>query len=208
MGFKIPRLVPREEKFFDMFDALAALGVRAAEEFTALVKNPADAAGAARRLKTIENEGDELTRDLIGKLNRSFVTPIDRGDIHALACGLDEIIDYIEVVGHKISLYEFDGMRPEVTQVAELTLAAAKEVEQAVHALRKFPDAETHLRAINRLEAEADHICRGALANLFNNEKDVIAIIKWKEIFEVMEGTTDRCEDVADIVDGVIVKNA
>jgi len=208
MGFKLPRLVPREEKFYDMFDALAALAVRAAEEFTVLVKNPADAPASARRLKSIETQGDDLTRELIDKLNRSFVTPIERGDIHALACGLDEIIDYLEVVGHKISLYEFPAIRPEAVQVAELTLAAAREVERAVHSLRKFPDAQTHLRAINRLEAEADHICRSALANLFTQEKDVIAIIKWKEIFEGIEGTTDRCEDVADIVDGVIVKNA
>jgi len=208
VALKLPRLIPREEKFYEMFEALAATGVRAAEELMRLFQEPVDAAAAARRLKTIEHEGDELTRGIIDKLNRSFVTPIDRGDVHALACGLDEIIDHVEVVAHKVSLYDFPAMRPEAAQVAEVIVAATREVEGAIKCLRKFPDALVHVREINRLEAEADFICRDALARLLNEEKDVIAIIKWKEIFEVMEGATDRCEDVADIVDGVVVKNA
>lgn len=205
---KMPRLLPREEKFFDMFEDQARLAVASAKELTLLVKNLPDAAHYARNIKTYEHEADALTRAIISSLNRSFITPIDRGDIHALACGLDEVIDYIEVAGHKISLYRFDALRPEVITVAELILAATLEVQKAVKCLRKFPDAEGPLREINRLEAEADHICRVALADVLNSEADAVAVIKWKEIFEVMEGATDRCEDVADIVDGVIVKNA
>jgi len=205
---KFPRIVPREEKFYDMFEELAALAVETAGELATLVKDLPNAAAVARRMKTLEHRGDDITHEIIKKLNRSFVTPIERGDIHALACGLDEVIDYMEVAGHKISLYEFDRVGREIVVIAELLVESTKTVEKAVKCLRKFPDADQHLREINRLEEEADHLARTALANLFKNEKDAITIIKLKEILEIIEGATDRCEDVANIVDGVIVKNA
>ena len=208
MRFRLFKLVPREERFFDMFTELAGLSVAAARELTAMVNDISDAAHSARKLKTLEHQADDITHGIIDKLNRSFVTPIERGDIHALACGLDEVIDYIEVVGHKISLYELDGVRREVVVAAELILASAKNVEKAVSSLRHFPDVKPYLLEINRLEEETDHLCRNALAALLNSETDAVTIIKWKEILEIMEGTTDRCEDVANIVDGVIVKNA
>jgi predicted phosphate transport protein (TIGR00153 family) len=191
-----------------MFEQLAALAVETAGELAALVKDLPNAAATARRMKTLEHRADDITHEIINKLNRSFVTPIERGDIHALACGLDEVIDYTEVAGHKISLYEFDRVGREIVVIAELLLESTKSVEKAVKCLRKFPDAKEHLQEINRLEEEADHLARTALANLLNNEKDAIAIIKLKEVLEILEGATDRCEDVADIVDGVIVKNA
>jgi predicted phosphate transport protein (TIGR00153 family) len=208
MRLRFLKIVPREEQFFDMFTELAGLAVEAATELTKLVNDIANAPHTARRIKELEHRADDLTHGIIDKLNRSFVTPIERGDVHALACALDEVIDYIEVAGHKISLYELDGVRQEVVVIAELILAGTKNVEKAVRSLRRFPDVKPHLLEINRLEEEADHICRNALANLLNNETDAVAIIKWKEIIEVLEGTTDRCEDVANIVDGVIVKNA
>jgi predicted phosphate transport protein (TIGR00153 family) len=208
MRFKFPKIIPREERFFDMFTELSGLAVKAATELTKLVNDIDNAPRSARKLKDIEHRADDITHGIIDNLNRSFVTPLERGDIHALACALDEVIDYVEVAGHKISLYELDGVRHEVVVLAELILAGAKNVEKAVRSLRHFPDVKPHLLEINRLEEEADHICRNALANLLNNEKDPVSIIKWKEIIEVLEGTTDRCEDVANIVDGVIVKNA
>jgi predicted phosphate transport protein (TIGR00153 family) len=208
MRLKIPKLVPREERFFDMFNELASLSVQTARELAALVNDLPEAPRRARNLKTLEHDADELTHKLIDMLNRSFVTPIERGDIHALACALDEIIDYLEVAGHKISLYELDGVHKEAKVMAELILASTQAVEEAVHRLRKFPDIKPHLMEVNRLEEEADHLTRTFLARLLNTEKDPIQIIKWKEIFEILEGATDRCEDVANIVDGVIVKNA
>ncbi|NIT35744.1 MAG: DUF47 family protein [candidate division Zixibacteria bacterium] len=208
MRLRFLKIVPREEQFFDMFTELAGLAVEAATELTKLVKDIRHAPRLARKIKDIEHRGDDLTHEIIDKLNRSFVTPIERGDVHALACALDEVIDYIEVAGHKINLYQLDGVRHEAVIVAELILASTKNVENAVRSLRRFPDVKPHLLEINRLEEEADHICRNALANLLNSEKDAVAIIKWKEILEVLEGATDRCEDVANIVDGVIVKNA
>ena len=208
MRFRLFKLVPREEQFFDMFTELAGLAVAAARELTVMVNDLPNAARAARKLKSLEHQGDDITHEIINKLNRSFVTPIERGDIHALACGLDEVIDYIEVGGHKISLYELDGVRREAVVVAELIVAATKNVEKAVQSLRHYPDVKPYLLEINRLEEEADHLCRNALANLLNGETDAVTIIKWKEILEVLEGATDRCEDVANIVEGVIVKNA
>ncbi|UCH77949.1 MAG: DUF47 domain-containing protein [Candidatus Coatesbacteria bacterium] len=208
MRFRLFKIVPREEKFFDMFTELAGLVVETAQELIRLVNNMPEAPHHARKLKTLEHQADDLTHEIIDTLNRSFVTPLERGDIHALACGLDEIVDYIEVGGHKISLYELDGLRQEVLVIAELILASAQNVEKAVQSLRRFPDVKPHLLEINRLEEEADHLCRNALANLLNSETDAVIIIKYKEILEVLEGTTDRCEDVANIVDGVIVKNA
>lgn len=203
----MPRITPREEKFYDMFEGLAALTVETATELTTLIKDLANAPATARRMKTLEHKADELAHEIIDKLNRSFVTPIDRGDIHALACGLDEVIDYMEVAGHKISLYQFQTVRQEAIVIAELLQEATREVEKAVKSLRDFKAAKPHLCEINRLEEEADHVARTALANLLNNEKDAVTIIKWKEVFEILEGATDRCEDVANIVDGVIVKN-
>jgi predicted phosphate transport protein (TIGR00153 family) len=208
MRLKFPKIVPREERFFDMFTELAGLSVEAATELTNLVNDIKNAPRSARKLKDIEHRADDITHAIIDKLNRSFVTPIERGDVHALACALDEVIDYIEVAGHKISLYELDGVRQEVVVITELILAGTQNVEKAVRSLRRFPDVKPYLLEINRLEEEADHICRNALANLLNSETDPVAIMKWKEIIEVLEGTTDRCEDVANIVDGVIVKNA
>ncbi len=208
MRLKFPKIVPREERFFDMFTELAGLSVEAATELTNLVNDIKNAPHSARKLKDIEHRADDITHAIIDKLNRSFVTPIERGDVHALACALDEVIDYIEVAGHKISLYELDGVRQEVVVITELILAGTQNVEKAVRSLRRFPDVKPYLLEINRLEEEADHICRNALANLLNSETDPVAIMKWKEIIEVLEGTTDRCEDVANIVDGVIVKNA
>jgi len=206
--FRLFKIVPREEQFFDMFTELAGLSVAAARELTAMVNDLPNAVHTARKLKTIEHDADDITHEIIDKLNRSFVTPIERGDIHALACGLDEIIDYIEVAGHKISLYELNGVRREVVVAAELILASTKNVEKAVQSLRHFPDVKPFLLEINRLEEETDHLCRNALAALLNSDTDPVTIIKWKEILEVLEGATDRCEDVANIVDGVIVKNA
>jgi predicted phosphate transport protein (TIGR00153 family) len=191
-----------------MFEDLAALGVETAGELATLVKDLPNAAATARRMKTLEHRADDVTHEIINKLNRSFVTPIERGDIHALACGLDEVIDYMEVAGHKISLYEFERVGQEIVVITELLVESTRSVEKAVRCLRKFPDAQEHLEEINRLEEEADHLARTALANLLNNEKDAVAIIKLKEILEILEGATDRCEDVANIVDGVIVKNA
>jgi len=206
--FRLFKLVPREERFFDMFTELAGLSVAAARELTVMVNDLPNAAHSARKLKTLEHQADDIAHGIIDKLNRSFVTPIERGDIHALACGLDEIIDYIEVAGHKISLYELDGVRREVVVAVELILASTKNVEKAVSSLRHFPDVKPYLLEINRLEEETDHLCRNALAALLNSEIDAVTIIKWKEILEILEGATDRCEDVANIVDGVIVKNA
>ncbi|HUU57796.1 MAG TPA: DUF47 family protein [bacterium] len=208
MRFRLFKLVPREERFFDMFTELAGLSVAAARELTVMVNDLPNAAHSARKLKTLEHQADDIAHGIIDKLNRSFVTPIERGDIHALACGLDEIIDYIEVAGHKISLYELDGVRREVVVAAELILASTKNVEKAVSSLRHFPDVKPYLLEINRLEEETDHLCRNALAALLNSDIDAVTIIKWKEILEILEGATDRCEDVANIVDGVIVKNA
>jgi len=206
--FRLFKLVPREERFFDMFTELAGLSVAAARELTVMVNDLPNAAHSARKLKTLEHQADDIAHGIIDKLNRSFVTPIERGDIHALACGLDEIIDYIEVAGHKISLYELDGVRREVVVAVELILASTKNVEKAVSSLRHFPDVKPYLLEINRLEEETDHLCRNALAALLNSDIDAVTIIKWKEILEILEGATDRCEDVANIVDGVIVKNA
>ena len=208
MRFRLFKLVPREERFFDMFTELAGLSVAAARELTVMVNDLPNAAHSARKLKTLEHQADDIAHGIIDKLNRSFVTPIERGDIHALACGLDEIIDYIEVAGHKISLYELDGVRREVVVAVELILASTKNVEKAVSSLRHFPDVKPYLLEINRLEEETDHLCRNALAALLNSDIDAVTIIKWKEILEILEGATDRCEDVANIVDGVIVKNA
>jgi hypothetical protein len=201
------RLIPREEKFFDDFQALAVELHRGAEALESMLTPDHPDWAKADEIKAIEHKCDVLTHDIIQRLNRTFVTPLDREDIHALARSLDDIMDAIDASAAVIRLYRLETVRFGARELAQLVTSSTKEVSKGLGALEQHKGLLTHAVEINRLENEADRIHQEALSRLFEDERDPIAIIKWKETLDFLEAATDRCEDVANVLEGVMVKH-
>lgn len=201
------RLLPRETRFFDLFESQASKVLEAARALHEMARNYEQIEEKARHIKVLETQADHITHDIIDKLNRTFITPLDREDIYSLASALDDVLDNIEGVSSRLALFRIRAVTPETLQLTSI-------IEQACHAIC---DAVTHLRdprkinefciQINHLENEADHISRNTTAKLFEEEADFRELIKWKEIYGRLEATTDDCEDVANILEGIVVKN-
>ncbi len=206
------RLLPRETSFFDLFDAHAALTVSGVKEFQSLVVTGANIGPKFKRIKEIEHECDVITHRCVEALHKTFITPIDRNDIHRLISRMDDVMDFVEAAADRIALYELSDMPQAVKDLADVLVRACEEVELAVKALKDMGNVEAIRQKcidINRLENDADEILRTALAQLFRTHKsDPIAVIKWKEIYEILETATDRCEDVANIIEGVALEHA
>jgi predicted phosphate transport protein (TIGR00153 family) len=210
------RLLPKETSFFDFFEQHAALTLEGVKEFKALVDHgiengSTELVNRAKRVLEIEHETDVITHRCIEALHKTFITPMDRDDIHRLITTMDDIMDSIEAATDRIMLYEVKRMAPEAIEFATVLVSAVEEVHRAVHGLRDMKHAEEVLKIcinINKLENQADTILRRALARLFKEESDAVEVIKWKEIFENLENAADVCEDVADIVEGVILEGA
>jgi uncharacterized protein len=203
------RLIPRETSFFDFFDEHAALTVMGAKELLALVSDGAGIGPRAKRIKEIEHEADIVTHRCVEALHKTFVTPIDRNDIHRLITRMDDVLDYIEAAADRLALYEITETTVELKRLAEVLVRSSEAMEQAVRGLRDLRQPEAMREAcvlVNRLENEADELLRSALATLFRTEKDPILIIKWKEVYEIFEIATDRCEDVANVIEGVALE--
>ena len=205
------RLLPKETSFYDFFDEHGRLTVVGAKEFHSMVTSVGNIDAKSRRIKEIEHETDVITHRCVEALHKTFITPIERDDIYRLITKMDDIMDFIEAAAERIALYEISVMTPEVVDLADTLVRQTQEVEEAIKGLRDLKHPKKILEKcvnINRLENEADAILRRALARMFNEEKDAILIIKWKEIYEHLEGATDRCEDVANIIEGVVLENA
>jgi uncharacterized protein len=205
------RLLPRETSFFDFFERHAAMTVEGAQEFLSLASTGANIIAKAKRIKEIEHECDTITHHCVEALHKTFITPIERDDIFRLISKMDDIMDYVEAASERIALYKLTTMTSDVKDLADVLLRAAQELEGTLKLLRNLEHAEAITKKcidINRLENEADSILRAAVARLFDEEKDVLAIIKWKEIYENLENATDRCEDVANIIEGVVLEHA
>ena len=205
------RLLPKETSFYDFFEEHARLTVQGTAEFVSLVSSAANIDAKAKRIKEIEHETDVITHRCVGALHTVFITPIERDDIYRLITKMDDIMDYVEAGAERISLYDITEMTPELVDMADVLWRASKEVEEALNGLRDLKHPKRILAKcvdINRLENEADAILRRALARMFREEKDPIKIIKWKEIYEHVESAADRCEDVANIIEGVVLDNA
>jgi hypothetical protein len=205
------RLLPKETSFFDFFEQHSALTVEGCKEFLSLVDRGANVDAKAARISEIEHETDVITHRCVEALHKSFITPIERDDIHRLITRMDDIMDFVEAASDRIALYELREMTPEVKDLADCLVRAAQEVANACKLLRDIKSPQAILKScidINRLENEADAILRRAVARLFKEEKDPITVIKWKEIYENLENATDRCEDVANIIEGVVLENA
>jgi uncharacterized protein len=205
------RFLPKETSFFDFFEEHAELTVEGVKEFLSMVTTGANVETKARRIHDIEHETDVITHRCVETLHKTFITPIDRDNIHRLITRMDDIMDYVEAAAERLALYELQVMTPEVRDLADTLLRAVQQVELALKGLRNLKNPQIVLKQcidINRLENESDQVLRRAVARLFKEEKDPILIIKWKEVYENLENAADRCEDVANIIEGVILEHS
>lgn len=201
------RLIPREEKFYSDFQALADELMRGAAALEEMLKPDEPVWAMAEEIGEIEHKCDSITHEIIQRLNRTFVTPIDREDIHELARSLDDVMDAIDASATLIKLYKLKTIRFGARELAVTITACTKQVRFALEALEKNKGLITHAVEINRLENEADRIHQEAVQRLFEDERDPIVVMKWKETLDFLEHATDRCEDVANVLEGVVVKH-
>jgi len=203
------RLLPREEKFYHLFHKQAEIISEAARLLLDGVRSgKARLASAATEIAVLEHRGDEVIHEVFSRLNQTFITPIDPEDIHSIASALDNVLDGIEDTSHRLVSYHVDPVPPNMVTLAEIVGTCAKSLMAAMQALEKNGNPMDHCIEINRLENEADRIGRSAVADLFDTERDPIAVIKLKEVYEFFENTVDSCEDVADVLQNVVVKNS
>jgi len=175
-----------------------------------MLDNFADPQESQRRIKDVEHKGDAITHSIIQKLNKTFITPLDREDIYSLASKLDDILDLIDASAQRFIMYNVDHATPEAKSLAFLILQGCQAVDKAVGKLGNKANEQIFecCVEINAIENEADRVSREAISRLFDEEKDPIALLKWKEIYETLEKATDKCEDAANILESVVVKNA
>jgi len=203
--------MPNEGKFFDLFVQHGELCVKGAKEMVALMTNFDDLENRVHAIEGIEKQADKVTYETLDMLHKTFITPLDRDDIHKLITRMDDILDLLEDAGQTISLYDIKAVTPEAKRLAELCLACTEKVKTAVGLLHSMDNSGQILSVceeIDRLESDADHVMRAAMSKLFRDEPDVRNLIKLKAIYEILETVTDRCEDVANIIEGIIVENA
>ncbi len=201
-------LIPREERFFTdlarMIDSIA----EGAAVFEAILASDPPALARTGEVQAIEHRCDDITHDVVERLNRTFVTPIDREDIHALADSLDDVMDAIDSAADSLSLFKIEQIRPEARQQAALIRRSVEQLKLALSGLEKRDGALGPVVETKRLEHEADAVHRSAISRLFGEETNAITIIKWKEIFDFLEDAVDRCEKVAVVIEGVVVKHS
>jgi uncharacterized protein len=202
-------LIPREVRFFDLFEQQSQHIIKGAQLLRELVNNFSDARAKAHAIKEVEHQGDQITHDIVKKLNTTFITPIDREDIHDLATRLDDVLDYIEAAAERLVVYRIKEPTSASRAMAEVIVQQTHAMERAIKCLRTMdPGFHEHAVEVNRLENSADNLLRDSLAALFEEQADPIEVIKWKEIYETMETVTDRCEDVVNVIEGIILKMA
>ncbi|MEK6778723.1 MAG: DUF47 family protein [Candidatus Deferrimicrobiota bacterium] len=203
------RILPRDQEFFVLFEKASQNILDGAEILKELLDNFDDVRGKARQIEEVEHKGDTLTHEIVKKLNTTFITPIDREDILALASSIDDVIDLIHAAATRVNLYKITESTPQAKELGFLILKSTRELQRGIACLSKnMGEVYDHCVEVNSLENEADRVCRDAIAYLFDHEKDPITILKWKEIYETLETATDRCEDAANVLEGVALKNA
>ena len=200
-------LVPKDREFFNLFDEAGTNILRAAQLLGQLIRQWPDAGGLGREILICEQEGDRITHDIIQRLNQTFVTPIDREDIHELASALDDIVDFIEEVSDFLGLYHIEAPMDKATEMGRVLHQAARAIAGAIPRLRTFKDIHHYTVEINRLENDGDRVVREALASLFERGIDPMLVIRWKDIFERLEDAIDSTEKTANILEGIVIKN-
>lgn len=191
-----------------MFSQMADNLIDGARLLKAILEDMKDVPSRVEQLKTFEHRGDEMTHEILTKLNQTFITPFDREDIHKLASSLDDVLDYVHAAGERLVMYKITKPTPSAPQLADVIVRQSEQLCLAVSHLEKKNNVLQYCVEINRLENEADRIAQLALAKLFEAEKDPIALIKKKELYEVLEMATDKAEDAANVIESVVVKSA
>jgi hypothetical protein len=205
------KIIPREDSFFDLLESSAKNVLAGARLLRDLVEDYRDVPGRFQKLQDAEHAGDQVTHQILEKLNKTFVTPLDREDIHALTINLDDIMDAIELVGDRLLLYRIERPTDLMISLVRLLERCCEQIDQAIPLLRhakRLKDILPHAVEINRLENEADRLTRAALSSLFDQPRDVLDVIKWKEVYDTLESAIDSTEDVADMMHGIVLKNA
>jgi predicted phosphate transport protein (TIGR00153 family) len=200
------RLVPREESFFDLFEEMARKVKQGADELLLLLKEYSDLDRRTGRVLDIEHEGDEITHEVMRRLNTTFVTPFDREDIYKLASSLDDVLDHIEAAAEYLQLHKIERPLPQMVSLAETLAQAASHTANAMPGLRKMRDLETYWVEINRLENEGDRFYRRTIAELFSGDYRAMDVLKYEKIIEEIEAAIDRLEDVANAVESIVLK--
>jgi predicted phosphate transport protein (TIGR00153 family) len=202
-------LIPKEVRFYDYFEQQSQHVLKASALLHELVHNFPDARAKMHAIKEVEHQGDAVTHEIVRKLNTTFITPIDREDIHSLATRLDDVLDYIEAAAERLVVYRIKEPTSACRAMAEVIVQQTHAMDRTIKCLRTMdPGFHEHAVEVNRLENSADNLLRDSLAALFEEQADPIEVIKWKEIYETMEIVTDRCEDVVNVIEGIILKMA
>jgi predicted phosphate transport protein (TIGR00153 family) len=204
------RLLPKEEKFFDYFDSASEAMIRGIRLLKEMMRDLSNAEEKARQIKDVEHEADHITHETVSGLHKTFITPIDRESIYALITRMDDVLDLIDSTSERVLLYKIKTSTPESMALIEVLEKAVEQVAKGISGLRDLKNSNSILNIcieINRLENEGDRTFRNALSVLFSSSYDAIEIIKWKDVYETLEEAIDRCEDVANILEGIVVEN-
>jgi uncharacterized protein len=201
-------LIPRERRFYDLFEQQAAVIVHSAGLLEQALADAANLPTLQPEIKDLEHQGDEITHEIVRALNRTFVTPFDREDIYALAAGLDDILDYIEEVADTTNLYGITTIPEPARELARLLAQAVVQLEQAIGKLESGKGGEEHVIEVHRLEDVGDSTSRRAIAELFSGHHPPLEVIKLKDLYDLLEDALDRCEQVANVLEGIAIKNA
>jgi len=205
------RLMPREGKFFELFNAHAERIVEGSRELAQMIGTFSDLEGHAQRIDGAERAADKITHETITLLHKTFITPFDRDQIHQLITTMDDILDLIQDVAESVALYDLRKVTPEARQLAEICQMTCDRVKTTVGLLKDLKGSEAILKnceEIDRLESDADRVLRSALSKLFREESDVKQVMKLRVIYDLLESITDRCEDVANVVEGIVLENS
>ncbi len=202
------RLLPRDEKFFELFGELSGYLTEGAQLLRNILQDPHDLELRVEQVQAIEHRADRTTHAIITKLNQSFITPFDREDIHRLASSLDDVLDFTNSAAHRLVLYKISQPPAAAAELAGIIMLQSVELAHGVAVLEKNGAVLKHCEEVNRLEDVADHVSRRAIASLFDTEKDPIQLIKFKELFEVLETATDKAEDAANVLEAIVLKSA
>jgi predicted phosphate transport protein (TIGR00153 family) len=200
--------IPRERRFYELFEQQASVIVSSAGLLEGALADGADLPTRRREIKALEHEGDELTHEIVRTLNRTFVTPFDHEDIYALASGLDDILDYIEEVADTANLYGITTIPEPARELARLLAQAVAHLEQAIGKLESGKGMDEHSAEVHRLEDVGDSTSRHAIAELFSGQRQPLEVIKLKDLYDLLENALDRCETVANVLEGIATKNA
>lgn len=207
----LEKLMPKSDEFFDAFDAQCAVTVEGARMLHALLSDYRDVAPRVQALKDVEHRGDDVTHAAFNRLHKQFITPFDRGQIHTLLSRIDDVLDLTNAAAARLLYYEIQSSLPDATELSRLLVLSAEKVQEVVAALRLIKKPEQILagcKEIKRLETQADEVLRAGLGRLFKSGAETLTIIKWKEIYDLIETATDKCQGVANIIEGVVLEHS